>query len=180
MLLYYIKIAHECWFVNRWLVVAAALSCLAVLLFFAFHENTEEGKVHVRIGFFPNMLHGQALAGRAEGAFDRALSPDASVQMIPFNAGPSVIEAMFADELDIAYIGPNPAINGYVKSNGKALRIISGAASGGAVLVVRNGSGIVNAADALVNGVYSVNAYQAWLHIFNSHILHRRGFKKRN
>jgi NitT/TauT family transport system substrate-binding protein len=59
-----------------------------------------------------------------------------------FNAGPSAIEAMFAGELDLTYIGPNPAINGYIKSNGTALRIICGANSGGAGLVVRKDSGI--------------------------------------
>jgi NitT/TauT family transport system substrate-binding protein len=64
-----------------------------------------------------------------------------------FNAGPSAIEAMFAGELDLAYIGPNPAINGYVKSKGEALRIVAGATSGGAVLVVRPDAGIHSPAD---------------------------------
>jgi NitT/TauT family transport system substrate-binding protein len=59
-----------------------------------------------------------------------------------FNAGPSAIEALLAKRIDATYVGSNPAINGYIVSGGKDLRIISGAASGGAVFVVRNGSGI--------------------------------------
>ena len=59
-----------------------------------------------------------------------------------FNAGPSAIEALFAGQLDIAYIGPSPAVNAYVKSEGDAVRIVSGASSGGAALVVRADAGI--------------------------------------
>ena len=59
-----------------------------------------------------------------------------------FNAGPAAIEALFAGAIDMTYVGPNPAINGYVRSNGEALRVVSGAASGGASLIVRNDSGI--------------------------------------
>jgi NitT/TauT family transport system substrate-binding protein len=64
-----------------------------------------------------------------------------------FNAGPSAIEALFAGAIDMTYVGPNPAINGYVRSNGQALRIVAGATSGGAALVVRNDSGIQKAQD---------------------------------
>jgi NitT/TauT family transport system substrate-binding protein len=56
-----------------------------------------------------------------------------------FNAGPAAVEALFSDGLDATYIGPNPAINAFAKSNGEAIRIISGATSGGASLVVRPG-----------------------------------------
>ena len=64
------------------------------------------------------------------------------VQWTSFNAGPSAIEALFGGAIDMTYVGPNPAINGYVRSNGEALRVVAGAASGGASLVVRNDSGI--------------------------------------
>jgi NitT/TauT family transport system substrate-binding protein len=70
------------------------------------------------------------------------LSPAAQVEWKIFGAGPSIIEAIFAGRLDIAYVGPNPAINGFVRSNGEALRIIAGAASGGSALIVRDDSGI--------------------------------------
>ncbi len=101
----------------------------------------------IRVGYFPNMTHSQALVGIANGTFQKALGPDVRIDPKVFNAGPSEIEAMFAGEIDLGYIGPNPAINGYVKSNGEALRVVAGATSGGAVLVVRPESNIASAAD---------------------------------
>jgi NitT/TauT family transport system substrate-binding protein len=85
--------------------------------------------------------------GIADGSFKRALGDKVQLDVKVFNAGPSAIEAMFAGQLDLTYIGPNPAINGYVKSKGTALRIIAGATSGGAVLVVRRDSGIAKPSD---------------------------------
>jgi NitT/TauT family transport system substrate-binding protein len=101
----------------------------------------------VRIAYFPNLTHAQAVIGFADGTFARALGDQAKLDAKVFNAGPSVIEALFAGQIDLAYIGPNPAINGYVKSKGEALRIIAGATSGGAVLVVRSDAGINTIAD---------------------------------
>jgi NitT/TauT family transport system substrate-binding protein len=95
----------------------------------------------VRVGAFPNITHAQAMIGKANGWFEKALAP-AKVQWVSFNAGPSAIEALFAGAIDMTYIGPNPTISGYVHSNGEALRVISGAVSGGVALVVRNDSGI--------------------------------------
>ncbi|GAM08912.1 taurine-binding periplasmic protein [Geobacter sp. OR-1] len=88
----------------------------------------------VRIGHFPNMTHAQALVGRSLGIFEQRLG--ARIDWKMFNAGPSEMEALLAGQLDIAYVGPNPAVNAYLRSKGKALRIIAGAASGGASLVV--------------------------------------------
>ena len=70
------------------------------------------------------------------------MGPQVKVQWTSFNAGPSAIEALFAGAIDMTYVGPNPAINGYVRSNGEALRVVAGAASGGASLIVRNDAGI--------------------------------------
>jgi NitT/TauT family transport system substrate-binding protein len=97
----------------------------------------------LRIGYFPNLNHAQAVIGLENGDFQKALGNDGIiVEPQVFGAGPSVIEALFANQIDVAYIGPNPAINGYVVSQGKDLRIIAGAASGGAVFVVRSDLGI--------------------------------------
>lgn len=101
----------------------------------------------IRVGYFPNVTHSQALVGLARGDFQRALGPGVTIEPTTFNAGPSVIEAMFGGELDLAYIGPNPAINGFVQSKGEALRVVAGATSGGAALVVRMDAGIRTAAD---------------------------------
>ncbi|NTU85125.1 MAG: ABC transporter substrate-binding protein, partial [Chloroflexales bacterium] len=91
----------------------------------------------VRLAYFPNLTHAVALVGAAKGTFQEALGPTVTLDVKTFNAGPALIEALFAGEVDIGYIGPNPAINGYVKSNGEALRIIAGATSGGAAFIVR-------------------------------------------
>jgi NitT/TauT family transport system substrate-binding protein len=105
--------------------------------------NTQASEQNtLRIGYFPNINHAQAVIGLGNGDFQRALGDNVQVTTQIFNAGPSAIEALFANQIDVTYIGPNPAINGYVQSNGEALRVISGAASGGAVFVVRNDSGI--------------------------------------
>jgi NitT/TauT family transport system substrate-binding protein len=82
------------------------------------------------------------MVGKANGWFEKRMGPKVTIDWKSFNAGPSAIEALFAGAIDMTYIGPNPAISGYVRSNGEALRIVAGATSGGAALVVRNDSGI--------------------------------------
>ena len=96
----------------------------------------------IRVGAFPNITHSQAMIGKANGYFEKALGPGIKIEWKTFNAGPAAIEALFAGAIDMAYVGPNPAIQGYVRSNGEALRIVAGATSGGAALVVRADSGI--------------------------------------
>jgi len=100
------------------------------------------GQTTIRVGAFPNITHAQAMVGKANGWFDKAMGPGVKVQWTSFNAGPAAIEALFAGAIDMTYVGPNPAINGYVRSGGEALRVVAGAASGGASLIVRNDSGI--------------------------------------
>lgn len=89
----------------------------------------------VKIGYFANLTHGTALVGLKEGFFAKELGATRIVPQV-FNAGPSEIEALNAGSIDIGWIGPSPAINGYAKSHGQSLRIISGSASGGVKLVV--------------------------------------------
>jgi len=96
----------------------------------------------VRVGAFPNITHAQAMVGKADGWFEKGLGSGTRIEWSSFNAGPSAIEALFAGAIDMTYIGPNPTISGYVRSNGEALRVVAGAASGGAALVVRADSGI--------------------------------------
>ncbi len=101
----------------------------------------------VRLAYFPNLTHAVALVGTANGLFQKALGPNITLDVKTFNAGPALIEALFAGEIDIGYVGPNPAINGYVKSKGAALRIIAGASSGGALFIVRPEAKIKTLAD---------------------------------
>ena len=92
----------------------------------------------LRLGYFPNVTHATAVYGDATGVFADELG-DTRLSTQTFNAGPSAVEALFAGALDAAYIGPNPAINAFVKSQGEAVRIVAGATSGGASLIVRPG-----------------------------------------
>lgn len=121
------------------------LILIAVILSLAVALNAQT--TVVRVGAFPNITHAQPMIGKANGWFEKAMGPNVKIEWNSFNAGPSAIEALFAGAIDMTYVGPNPAINGYVRSNGEALRIIAGATSGGAALVVRGDSGINKAED---------------------------------
>ena len=101
----------------------------------------------LKIGYFPNLNHAQAIIGLNNGDFRQIIENDKnlgniSLKGIVFTSGPSAIEALYAGQIDVAYVGPNPTINGYIVSGGDGLRVISGASSGGASFVVRNDSGI--------------------------------------
>src|SRR2546421_5516515 len=106
---------------------------LVLVLLFAFSiQGLAQGNATViRVGAYPNITHSQAMVGKANGFFEKALGPGVKIEWKTFNAGPAAIEALFAGAIDMTYIGPNPAIQGYVRSNGEALRIVAGGASGG-------------------------------------------------
>lgn len=101
----------------------------------------------LRLGFFSNLTHPQALVGIGNGTFAAALGSGVKLETKPFNAGPAAVEALLAGEIDMTYIGPNPAINAYVKTKGQGVRVIAGAASGGVSFVVRPDSNINSAKD---------------------------------
>ena len=131
-------------------VIAAWVACAIltmVLVACAGQPSPASGPVTLRVGYFPNITHSQALVGVARGDFQKAVGPNVTLDVKIFNAGPSVIEAMFAGQLDLSYIGPNPAVNGYVQSKGEALRVIAGATSGGAALIVRPQANITKPED---------------------------------
>jgi NitT/TauT family transport system substrate-binding protein len=101
----------------------------------------------VRLAYFPNFTHAAALVGVQRGTFQKSIGAENKLDIKAFNAGPAQIEALLAGEIDLGYVGPNPAINGYVRSRGEALRIIAGASSGGALFIVRPEANINAAAD---------------------------------
>jgi NitT/TauT family transport system substrate-binding protein len=105
----------------------------------AAQPGTSDGSgdpVALRLGYFPNVTHAPALIGVEEGILAEALGPGVELEAQAFNAGPDVVEAIFNGALDASYIGPNPAINAFTRSNGDAIRIVAGTTSGGAALVV--------------------------------------------
>lgn len=118
------------------LTIAAALSLVLTGATPA-HAKTGVAPV-IRLGFFANVTHASALIAQQEQLFEKYLGADGTkVEYTLFNAGPSAIEAMKGGALDVTFIGPSPSISGYVTTNGDLLRIVSGATSGGAQLVVR-------------------------------------------
>src|SRR5881296_2145074 len=109
-------------------------------------------KTTIRFGHFPNITHAQgviahALSRQGKGWFEQRLGPNVEIQWFTYNAGPSAMEAIFAGSLDATYVGPGPALNAYLKSNGEEIRVISGAANGGAALVIKPDAPIKTAAD---------------------------------
>jgi NitT/TauT family transport system substrate-binding protein len=119
------------------LAVTAALGLLLVACGSTSSSSSNGAPAkELRLGFFANMTHATPLVGVAKGFYTKQLgSTKLSTQV--FNAGPAAMEALFAGSIDATYVGPNPAINAYVKSKGQALRLIAGATSGGAELVVK-------------------------------------------
>jgi len=128
------------------LIVAVAVSLIVV------HQSNAEDKVIVRFGHFPNITHAQGLIAHAfsrggKGWFEERLGPNVEVQWFTYNAGPSAMEAIFAGSLDVTYVGTGPALNAHFKAKGEEIRVISGAADGGAALVVKPDGPIKTAAD---------------------------------
>lgn len=106
----------------------------------------------VRFGHFPNITHAQGVIAHAfsrqgKGWFEQRLGPGVQIQWYTYNAGPSAMEAIFAGSLDLTYVGTGPALTAHLKSGGQEIRVISGAANGGAALVVKPDGGIKTPAD---------------------------------
>ncbi len=94
----------------------------------------------IRVGHFPNVTHIQGLVAHhlsrtGRGWFEQRLGPDVKIEWYVYNAGPSAMEAILADSIELTYVGPSPALNAYTKSNGEEIRIVAAAAAGGAGLL---------------------------------------------
>ena len=116
--------------------VAIAVAATGIGTAGAQSSGKSSAPVNVRLGYFPNVTHAPALVGVDQGLFQKALGTN-TLETKTFNAGPEEVTALLAGALDIGYIGPNPSVNAYAQSNGEAVRVVSGAASGGANLVVK-------------------------------------------
>jgi len=132
--------------------LAAGLGLLGLLATAAGCGTTASGgsggdPVTLHLGYFPNLTHAPAIVGVSRGLLARALGSRVTLRTTTFNAGPAAIQALLGGSLDATYVGPNPAINGFIASHGGALRIVSGATAGGAELVVQPDEGITSAAD---------------------------------
>jgi sulfonate transport system substrate-binding protein len=102
-------------------------------------SNSGSSPVVLRLGFLANITHEPALVGLAKGFFTKNLGTNVTLKTTVFSTGTEETTAILAGQLDAAYVGPNPALNAWQKSNGTAIKIVSGATSGGASLVVKKG-----------------------------------------
>lgn len=114
---------------------------LTAALTLGFSSHAADKKKVVRVGHFPNLTHAQGVIGHGltragKGWFEERLGPGVEIQWFVYNAGPSAMEAIMTGAIDAAYVGPNPAINAHLKTGGKDIRVVAGACSGGAALVV--------------------------------------------
>ena len=106
----------------------------------------------IRVGHFPNITHAQgvvahALSRQGRGWFEERLGAGTKIEWFVYNAGPSAMEAIFAKSIDLTYVGSGPALNAYTKSNGEEIRLVAGAANGGAGLVVQPDQNLKAATD---------------------------------
>jgi NitT/TauT family transport system substrate-binding protein len=172
---------------HRNVVVKKLTIAVLVVIFFALIIHTpvigsaqaQGAPKLLRIGYFPNINHAQAVIGFGTGEFQKEFGSNIQVQPYIFNAGSSAIQALLANRIDATYVGPGPAVNGYVASQGKGLRIISGAASGGAVFVVRNDSGI-NSPKDFANKVFASPQLGNTQDIALRNYLHSKGYQTKD
>lgn len=130
----------------------AGVGSVVLLILVACLQMARAQQVVLRVGHFPNITHVQALVAhgmsrRGGGWLEQRLGPGVKLEWYVYNAGPSAMEAVFADAVDLTYVGPSPAINAFTKSRGEEIRIVAGAVDGGAALVVQPDSSLHAAAD---------------------------------
>jgi NitT/TauT family transport system substrate-binding protein len=123
--------------IRRLIAATATVLATGALAACASNSSSSGGTVTLRLGYFPNLTHASAIVGVNQGIFAKNLGSNVKLEPKTFNAGPSAIEALFSGAIDATYIGPSPTVNAFAKSKGEALRVISGATSGGASLVVK-------------------------------------------
>jgi NitT/TauT family transport system substrate-binding protein len=99
--------------------------------------SADDGPLTLRLGYFPNLTHASALVGVKKGYFASALGSGVTIEAHTFNAGGDAVTAILSGSIDATFVGPNPTTNAFVQSHGEAVRVIAGATSGGALLVVK-------------------------------------------
>ena len=119
---------------------------------FSLQANRADEKTVIRFGHFPNITHAQGVIAHAfsrqgKGWYEERLGPNVKIQWFTYNAGPSAMEAIFAGSLDLTYVGQGPALNAHLRSKGEEIRVLGGAANGGAALVIKPDGPIKTEAD---------------------------------
>ena len=120
------------------IVAVIAISVIAILG----SSLDQSSQSKIRVAFFPSISHAVPIVGLENGIFENGIGEQIQIETKLFDSGPQVIESIFARSIDVAYVGPGPTINGFLKSHGKDIRILAGAASGGASFIVQPDSGL--------------------------------------
>ena len=110
-------------------------------------SNDESNENKIRIAYFPNIGHAIPIVGMENGFFQNSLGDQVKIETRVFDSGPQAIESLFGNSIDLAYVGPGPAINGFLNSENHNVKILAGAASGGASFIVHPDSEINSATD---------------------------------
>ena len=156
-------------------IITMALLVTMLLSMTACGSSTKEEKTSVRIAYFPNITHAQALTMKSQKTLEEKWKDRCDVSWKSFNAGPAEMEAIFAGEIDLGYIGPVPALSANVKSNGD-VKIISNATDAGSVLLKRKDAGIETVKD-LDGKKVAVPQVGNTQHLCLLHILEENGLK---
>ena len=129
------------------LSISISVIVLGSIVGIVLNSNEKLSENNLRIAYFPNIGHAIPIVGMEMEFFSEKINPNVEIQSRIFDSGPQVIESLFANSVDIAYVGPGPAINGFLNSENNNVRILSGAASGGASFIVHPNSEINFASD---------------------------------
>ena len=132
-----------------WSVIFAGIVGVTLVFLVEILVNSDETTYEnrIRVAYFPNINHAVPIIGIEQGTFQNQIGNSTVIESMLFDSGPQVIESIFAGSIDIAYVGPGPAINGFLKSEDQNVKILSGAASGGASFIVHPDSKIDSVAD---------------------------------
>ena len=128
-------------------ILGMAVSGIVVIVAIAititsFSDSDQINQDKIRVAFFPSIGHIIPIVGLEEKIFEKGIGEEKQIETKLFDSGPQVIESIFSGSIDIAYVGPGPIINGFLKSDGKDIKILSGAASGGASFIIQPNSGL--------------------------------------
>jgi NitT/TauT family transport system substrate-binding protein len=130
-------------------VISASIAGVILLsvLGVSLSSTSESNENKIRIAYFPNIGHAIPIVGMEKGFFETSMENTTKIETRVFDSGPQAIESLFANSIDLAYVGPGPAINGFLNSENHNVKILAGAASGGASFIVHPESEINSASD---------------------------------
>ena len=117
----------------------AAVIAIAIIVGLSSGQE-QSNRDQIRVAFFPSIGHAVPIVGLGNGIFQNGIGEEIKIETKIFDSGPQVIESIFSSSIDVAYVGPGPVINGFLKSDGKDIKILAGAASGGASFIVKSDS----------------------------------------